>query len=101
MLAGEGKHMIKPGGSLSLPIQLKGSNVVMEPANPYGPTSQSMPLATHVHVSTRSLRIKRVDVFTSAKVMGVMYAILGLIGGLFFGVMALFGAALGGGGDGG
>ena len=52
-------------------------------------------------VGERTMRLKRVDPVSVAKVLGVLYAILGLIGGAIMALMSLVGATIGGGRQGG
>ncbi len=68
----------------------------MEPSNPY--TSPNISSAQHTSYSTqpdatRRMRIKRMDVLSVAKMLGALYAVLGLIFGLIFGV-SMLGAVL-------
>ena len=39
--------------------------------------------------------LKRVDALSCGKMLGILYAIFGLIGGMFFTLIGLFGAAVG------
>jgi len=64
----------------------------MSNVNPYG-TSQDFPnQPLNVAMGTRSMVIKRIDPFSVGKILGGLYAILGLIWGILF--SALGGVAL-------
>ncbi len=70
----------------------------MEPSNPYtSPTmSNAQDTAYRAQSSaTRTMRIKRIDVLSVAKMLGALYAVIGLIFGLIFGVIMLGAAATG------
>ena len=60
----------------------------MSAANPYGTTT-----VAPASVSRRTVTLKRLDVMSVGMMLGIFYAILGLIGGGFMTLFALIGAA--------
>ena len=71
----------------------------MQDPNPYSTTSGTGQTMTpdHSFSSGRRMCIKRIDPMAAAKLLGAMYALLGLIFGLFMAMLAVFGMAAGGG----
>lgn len=67
----------------------------MQSANPYSATEQ-LSSRYEAQSTSRSLRINSVDAMTVGKLMGVLYAIIGLVAGLFMAAMAMVGAVAGG-----
>lgn len=63
--------------------------------NPYGPTIAVQP--DPVTAGIRGFSIKRIDVFSAGKMMGIMYALLGLIFSAFMVIAGVIGAAGGAG----
>ena len=76
-------------------LKLTGT-AIMSSANPYDSAASGVPTA-QVSLPTRILHIKRIDVLSVAKLLGAFYALLGLIVGGFFSVVAVVGAVAGGG----
>lgn len=70
--------------------------VVMSNVNPYQ-TAQSQPTA-QASYSTRMMQIKKIEPLSAGKLLGTMYALLGLLIGGIFTLLALVGVAAGGGG---
>lgn len=68
----------------------------MDSANPYSAAVQAPP-ASAIQSSRRRLRITNVDVMAIAKLLGILYAVLGLVVGLFMALAALVGTIAGGG----
>jgi len=68
----------------------------MSNVNPYQ-TSQSQP-AGQAGYSTRMMQIKKIEPLSAGKLLGAIYAIMGLFIGGIFTLLALLGAAVGGGG---
>jgi len=64
--------------------------------NPYDSPVASA-VESNLAFTTRSLHIKKVDVLSSGKMLGVFYALIGLIFGFFASVIAMIGGAAGGG----
>ena len=66
--------------------------------NPYGASPHAPPPnAASLSGSTRSVTVRRLDPLSAAKVLGALYALVGLIFGAFATLMALAGVAAGGG----
>lgn len=61
------------------------------PGNPYGP-SQTVSTSATNRSNSRMVQIRRVDPVAAGKVLGVIYAILGLVIGALFLVLMLVGA---------
>jgi hypothetical protein len=68
----------------------------MQADNPYGPTGSVSP-GVATSGSVRSVCIQKVDVLSSAKMMGMMYVLFGLIFAAFVLIASIFGVAMGGG----
>lgn len=70
----------------------------MSNVNPYQ-TSQSQPSA-QASYSTRMMQIKKIEPLSAGKLLGTLYALLGLLIGGIFSLLAIVGVAVGGaGGD--
>jgi len=69
--------------------------VAMSNVNPYQ-TSQSQPSAPVTAYSTRMMQIKKIEPMSAGKLLGTMYALIGLLFGGFVSIFALVGAAAGG-----
>ncbi len=68
----------------------------MSSVNPYQ-TSQSQPSAQAAGYSTRMMQIKKIEPLSAGKLLGTMYALIGLFIGGIFTLLAILGAAIGGG----
>jgi len=68
----------------------------MSAANPYDPAYTSMPVQGDAY-RPRRLHIRRIDPLSAGKVLGLIYALISLVVGLFFSMFAIFGMAMGGG----
>ncbi len=68
----------------------------MSDINPYQ-TSQSQPSAQPSY-STRMMQIKKIEPLSAGKLLGTLYALIGLFIGGIFTLLALVGVAAGGGG---
>ena len=68
----------------------------MSAANPYDPAYSTMPMPGDVYRSRR-LQIRRIDPLSAGKVLGLIQALIGLVVGLFFSMITVFGMAVGGG----
>lgn len=68
---------------------------MMEVSNPYDSPQQAA--RAEFPLETRRVCIKRIDLLSTATMMGVLYAIIGLIVGGFFTLMVILGVAAGGG----
>ncbi|TWT50334.1 hypothetical protein Pla22_30760 [Rubripirellula amarantea] len=66
-------------------------------SNPYD--SPDVSNVQTYQTSTRRMKIKKLDPLSLGKMLGVMYAIIGLLIGGIFALMALVGAGANGGGD--
>lgn len=71
----------------------------MSASNPYDASTSTAP-SGNVAFTTRRLHIKNVDILSVAKLLGTLYALIGLVVGLFFTMIAILGFAAGGGGGG-
>lgn len=71
----------------------------MQADNPYGPTGSVSP-GVATSGSVRSVCIQKVDVLSSAKMMGMMFVLGSLVGVAVFLVVAVFMFAVGGGNGG-
>ena len=67
----------------------------MESNNPYNAPPQSTAPA-HQGLGLRRVRIKRLDPISVAVMLGVLYAVIGLIVGGVFSLLAILGVAVGG-----
>lgn len=67
-------------------------------SNPYSGPATTEP--AHQNLATsRSMRIKSVDPLAAGKLLGVLYALLGLVIGGIMALVSVVGAVAGGGGD--
>jgi len=67
----------------------------MSAANPYDPAYTSMPVQGDAY-RPRRLHIRRIDPLSAGKVLGLIQALIGLVVGLFFSMIAVLGMAVGG-----
>lgn len=67
----------------------------MSAANPYDPAYTPMHLSGDVS-RPRRLHIRKIDPLSAGKVLGLIQALIGLVVGLFFSMIALLGIAIGG-----
>jgi hypothetical protein len=68
---------------------------MMELSNPYDSPQQAAP--AEFPLQTGRVCMKRIDLLSAAAMMGLLYAIIGLIVGAFFTLMVVLGVAAGGG----
>ena len=68
----------------------------MQASNPYN-SPELTPPASPFAGGSRMLQIRQIDLLSAAKLLGCLYALLGLIIGGIFSLIALLGAAAGGG----
>lgn len=68
----------------------------MSAANPYDPAYASMPAQSDLY-RPRRLHIRKIDPLSAGKVLGLIYALISLVVGLFLSMIAIFGIAAGGG----
>ncbi len=68
----------------------------MSAANPYDPAYSAMPAQSDLY-RPRRLHIRKIDPLSAGKVLGLINALIGLVVGLFFSMIAVLGFAAGGG----
>ncbi len=66
----------------------------MQETNPYDAPEEST--AADFAGGSRTLHVKSIDALSAGKLLGTLYALLGLIVGAFMSLIALLGAAVGG-----
>ena len=71
----------------------------MQATNPYDGPEQTSAMSSAADGGLRTLHIKQIDVLSVGKLLGCLYALIGLIAGGIMSLFALLGAVGGGGGD--
>ena len=69
----------------------------MSAANPYDPANTVMRAHGGPYM-LRRLHIRKIDPLSTGKILGLIYALIALVVGLFLTMIAVFGVAAGGGG---